>query len=61
MAQFGPIAYQRYYWAPIAMATCLWSIRRQELREERAAQVETPQAASRTMTPRLGSSWPSTG
>ena len=43
MAQFGPIAYQRYYWAPIAMATCLWSIRRQELREERAAQLDAPQ------------------
>jgi hypothetical protein len=42
MAQFGPIAYQRYYWAPIAMATCLWSIRRQELREERAAQLDAP-------------------
>jgi hypothetical protein len=37
MAQFGPIAYQRYYWAPVAMATCAWSVRRQELRNERGA------------------------
>ncbi len=59
MAQFGPIAYQRYYWTPIAMATCLWSIRRQELREEHAAQLETGTAVPPTMTTRLGNAWPS--
>lgn len=36
MVQFAPVAYQRYYWAPAAMAACLWAVRREELRVARA-------------------------
>ena len=31
-AMFHPIVYQRYFWVTIAMITCLWSVRRGELR-----------------------------
>jgi hypothetical protein len=59
MAQFGPIAYQRYYWAPVAMATCLWTVRRQELRDERAALLGNGAAGGPT-TIAQGATWPST-
>lgn len=39
MAQFSPMAYQRYYWAPVAIAGCVWAVRRTELREDQAAQL----------------------
>lgn len=52
MAQFGPIAYQRYYWTPIAMTMCLWCLRREELRDERAASLGMAQPGRETVTPR---------
>ena len=36
-ANFGPFAYQRYYWVTVGLVTCLWAVRRQELREMAAA------------------------
>jgi hypothetical protein len=39
-AMFQPTSFDRFYWMPVALTGCLWSIRRSELRraaEERAA------------------------
>jgi hypothetical protein len=36
-ANFGPFAYQRYYWVTVGLVTCLWAVRRQELRDMAAA------------------------
>jgi O-antigen ligase len=30
---FQPIAWDRFFWMPVAITSCLWSIRRAELRE----------------------------
>jgi len=32
VALFGPILYHRFFWLPIALIWCLWSLRREELR-----------------------------
>jgi hypothetical protein len=29
---FSPIAYERYFWIAMAMTSCIWAVRRQELR-----------------------------
>jgi O-Antigen ligase len=35
-AMFHPLAYQRYFWMGFAFVTCVWAVRRQELRERLA-------------------------
>ena len=32
-AMFQPTAFDRFYWMPVAMVGCVWSVRRKELRE----------------------------
>jgi len=33
-ANFGPILYHRYFWVPIGLVWCVWSLRREELRRD---------------------------
>jgi hypothetical protein len=41
-AMFQPTSFDRFYWMPVALTGCLWSIRRHELRH--AAEVRAPGA-----------------
>jgi len=33
-SMFGPVAFSRHFWLPIALIGCLWEVRRRELRSE---------------------------
>jgi hypothetical protein len=39
-SQFGPTAYARHFWLPFALISGLWAVRRHELDDLRAAQLE---------------------
>ncbi len=55
-AMFQPTAFDRFYWMPVALTGCLWSIRRNELRlasDSTAGTVDTADGATR-VTPRGG-------
>jgi hypothetical protein len=41
-AQFHPIAYERYYWFPVALITAVWSLRRHELRSQSQPSTGSP-------------------
>jgi O-antigen ligase len=44
-SMFQPIAFDRFFWMPVAMTGCLWSVRRRELRDaatSSAPRVPTP-------------------
>jgi O-antigen ligase len=43
-AQFQPTAFDRFYWMPVALAGCLWAIRRNELRADLAERGQTARA-----------------
>jgi len=44
-ANFGPILYQRYFWLPMAIVWCLWSVRREELARGNADAIAGRQAS----------------